>query len=86
LQIPQAAIVLIEPAIGQALDHMLDVCQHADALSRQAKMLAELRRGHARDWHRPPGDGPSDGPCGMIVGRWIGHRFGSHGFRAHDCI
>ncbi len=29
----------------------------ADALSRQAKMLAELRRGHARDWRRPPGDG-----------------------------
>src|SRR5258708_25932936 len=58
---------------------MLGGCQHAHALSRQAKMLAELRRGHARDWHsRPPwagGDGLRDGPCRMIVGRWIGHRF-----------
>ena len=39
---------LIEPAIGQGLDHMLNVCQHADALPRQAKMPANLRCGHAQ--------------------------------------
>jgi hypothetical protein len=70
---------------------MLGVCQHAYALSRQAKMLTELRRGYARDWHRRPAQGQAatafgDGPCRMIVGRWIGYRFVSVGCQPMTAI
>jgi hypothetical protein len=42
-EILQPRLIPIERAIGQTFDYMRDVGQHADALSRQSKMLAELR-------------------------------------------
>jgi len=68
--------VLIEATVRQSLDHMLGVRERADALPRQAKVLAELRRRHARDWaRRPP---RTDGDLGvgrrrLMVGRKIAH-------------
>jgi hypothetical protein len=45
--VADAARIEIEATIGQPLQHLIDIREHADALPGDVEVFAELRRGDA---------------------------------------